>query len=55
LNDRGVFNLKERSTPVSEEPISSLGQRMIEDMTARNLMEKTPTITSATSGRSWHS
>ena len=30
-----------RSTPMSEKPISPLRQRMIEDMTVRNFIEKT--------------
>ena len=39
----GLFNLhlKTRSTPMSEKPISPLRRRMIEDMTVREISEKT--------------
>jgi hypothetical protein len=35
LNDRGVFNLKLRSTPMSEKPINLLRQCMIEMLWGR--------------------
>lgn len=35
------LHLKTRSTPMSEKPISPLRQRMIEDMTVREISEKT--------------
>src|SRR6202045_3321821 len=43
LENRGVNQPppKDRSTPMSEKPISPLRRRMIEDMTVRNFVEKT--------------
>src|ERR1700722_18624041 len=43
LEDRGVQAPppQDRSTPMSEKPISPLRRRMIEDMTVRNFVEKT--------------
>jgi hypothetical protein len=43
LEDEGVQNLdlKTRSTPMSETPISPLRARMIEDMSVRKFNEKT--------------
>src|SRR6478736_1387399 len=43
LEDRGVKRPppQDRSTPMSEKPISPLRRRMIEDMTVRNFVEKT--------------
>jgi hypothetical protein len=37
---------------MSEKPISPLRRRMIEDMTVRNFVEKTPTTISGTCGHS---
>src|ERR1700687_1848884 len=43
LENRGVYQPppQDRSTPMSEKPISPLRRRMIEDMTVRNFVEKT--------------
>src|SRR3979490_1139094 len=43
LENRGVNQPppQDRSTPMSEKPISPLRRRMIEDMTVRNFVEKT--------------
>src|ERR1700757_1520149 len=42
LEDRGVPNSpQDRSTSMSEKPITPLRQRMIEDMMVRNFVEKT--------------
>src|ERR1700756_2120370 len=43
LEDRGVQQPppQDRSTPMSDKPISPLRRRMIEDMTVRNFVEKT--------------
>src|SRR6202021_1860036 len=43
LENRGVYQPppQDRSTPMSEKPISPLRRRMIEDMTVRNFVEET--------------
>jgi hypothetical protein len=42
LEDQGVNNLpQDRSTAMSEKPISPLRRRMIEDMSVRNFVENT--------------
>src|ERR1700723_1014858 len=43
LENRGVYQPppQDRSTPMSDKPISPLRWRMIEDMTVRNFVEKT--------------
>src|SRR5260370_7304891 len=43
LENRGVNQPppQDRSTPMSDKPISPLRRRMIEDMTVRNFVEKT--------------
>ena len=41
---RGVFNLNERNTPMSDKPISPLRQRMIQDMSVRHFDEDAPRL-----------
>ena len=40
---RATLNLKTRTTPMSEKPISDLRRRMLEDMAVRSMGTKTTT------------